>query len=352
MSKFTYTKNRVIIPLLLLSILSLSSATIYNGSNPPYLASSVTLPKNLHQPPTVTDIDHQASDYWWDGTLSQKSDQQQKSLLPNATLTSPLVPPTPTPTTNNKSIIFSTTTEDLDLPLSQNPPPPSSTQNQHSLRPYRVFSPFPGSNSEIFISPRFTTHFKLYCTHRHYETDNHLQLFNKFASQFFIMLQCYVFHLLTLNSFPMIPAAMEQPTEFKSNYKKFHSSVSEWTHSLDHLFIQAKRVRIFGLSIDPRNPLFYYTSTSTSLLSTPPYSPTPITLLPLSHTPQITPILYPPPTTTPSESQISTPQAPSPLQSGEYCQGTLDIVDAEGVIVGLLPKTQHTPHTPSSHILV
>ena len=158
------------------------------------------------------------------------------------------------------------------------------------------------------------------------------------------MFQCSVFHLLTPNSFAMIPAAMEQPTEFKSDHKKFNSSVSEWTHSLDHLFIQAKRVRIFGLSIDPRNPLFYYTSTS--LLSTPPYSPTPITLLPLSHTPHITPILYTPPTTTPSESQISTPHAPSPLQSGEYCQGTLDIVDTEGVIVGLLPKTQHTPHTP------
>jgi hypothetical protein len=164
------------------------------------------------------------------------------------------------------------------------------------------------------------------------------------------MFQCSVFHLLTPNSFAMIPAAMEQPTEFKSDHKKFNSSVSEWTHSIDHLFIQAKRVRIFGLSIDPRNPLFYYTSTS--LLSPPPYSPTPITLLPLSHTPQITPILYTPPTTTPSESQISTPQAPSPLQSGEYCQGTLDIVDAEGVIVGILTKTKHTPHNPPSHILI
>ena len=350
MSKFTYTKNRVILPLLLLSILSLSSATIYYGSNPPYLASSVTLPKNLYQPPTVTDTDHQASDYWWDGTLPPKRDQQQKILLPNAIVTFPLVPTTPPPTTNNKSIVFSTATKDLEPPLSPNSTPPSSTQNQHSPCPYRVFSPFPGSNSEIFISPRFTTHFNLYCTHRHYETDNHLQLFNKFASQFLIMFQCSVFHLLTPNSFAMIPAAMEQPTEFKSDHKKFNSSVSEWTHSIDHLFIQAKRVRIFGLSIDPRNPLFYYTSTS--LLSPPPYSPTPITLLPLSHTPQITPILYTPPTTTPSESQISTPQAPSPLQSGEYCQGTLDIVDAEGVIVGILTKTKHTPHNPPSHILI
>ena len=164
------------------------------------------------------------------------------------------------------------------------------------------------------------------------------------------MFQCYVLHLSKPNSFAMIPAAIEQQTEFKSaDHKKFNSSVPEWTHSLDHFFIQTKRVRISGLSIDPRNPPYY---TSTFLLSTPPYSPTPITLLSLSHTPHITLILSPPPTTTPSESQISTPQAPSPLQSGEYCQGTLDIVDAEGVIVGLLPKTQHTPHTPSSHILV
>ena len=203
MSKFTYTKNRVIIPLLLLSILSLSSATIYYGSNPPYLASSVTLPKNFKHPPTVTDTDHQASDYWWDGTLPPKRDQQQKILLPNAIVTFPLVPTTPPPTTNNKSIVFSTATKDLEPPLSPNSTPPSSTQNQHSLRPYRVFSPSPGSNSEIFISPRFTTHFNLYCTHRHYETDNHLQLFNKFASQFLIMFQCSVFHLLTPNSFAM-----------------------------------------------------------------------------------------------------------------------------------------------------
>jgi hypothetical protein len=93
MSKFTYTKNRLILPLLLLSILSLSSATIYYGSNPPYLASSVTLPKNLYQPPTVTDTDHQASDYWWDGTLPPKRDQQQKILLPNAIVTFPWLLP-------------------------------------------------------------------------------------------------------------------------------------------------------------------------------------------------------------------------------------------------------------------
>jgi hypothetical protein len=230
MSKFTYTKNRVIIPLLLLSILSLSSATIYDGSDPPYLVSSVTQPKNLYQPPTVTDTDHQASDYWWDGTLPQNSDQQQKILVPNATLTSPLVPPTLTPTTNNKSMVFSTTTEDLDLPLSQNSTPPSSTQNQNSLRPNCVFFTFPGSNSEIFISPRFTTHFNLYCNNRHYETDNHPQLLNKFNSQFLIMFQCCVLHLSKPNSFAMIPAAMEQPTEFKFDHTKFNSSVSEWTH--------------------------------------------------------------------------------------------------------------------------
>ena len=135
MSKFTYTKNRVIIPLLLLSILSLSSATIYYGSNPPYLVSSVTLPKNLYQPPTVTDTDHQASDYWWDGTLPQKRDQQQKILLPNAIVTSPLVPPTPPPTTNNKSIVFSKATKDLKPPLSPNSTPPSSTQNQNLSAP-------------------------------------------------------------------------------------------------------------------------------------------------------------------------------------------------------------------------
>ena len=73
----------------------------------------------------------------------------------------------------------------------------------------------------------------------------------------------YTFRNLT-HPFAMIPAAMEQPTEFKFDHKKFNSSVSEWTHSLDHFIIQAKRVRIFGLSIDPRNPPYY---TSTSLLT-------------------------------------------------------------------------------------
>ncbi len=126
------------------------------------------------------------------------------------------------------------------------------------------------------------------------------------------------------DSFAMTPE-MEQPTKFNSNHKKFNSSVSEWTHFLDHFFIQAKRFHISGHSIDPgeiQNLINQLRNSSNYPITTPPESP------------------------------ILTPQAPSPLQSGEYCQGTLDIVDAEGVGVGLLPETQHTPYTPSSHILV
>ena len=155
-------QNRVIIPLLLLSMLSLPPWTIYKGPDLPSLLRSVTLTKNLYPQTTVTDTDHQASDYWWDGTVPQHSGQRQETFLSIAALPPPLVSSVPTLISHQKLSLFTPTADHLTLKLLQNSIPPPSPQNETSLRPYYTHSPFPGSTSHIFISPHHTSSLILY----------------------------------------------------------------------------------------------------------------------------------------------------------------------------------------------
>jgi hypothetical protein len=122
--KFYLLQNRILIPILLLSMLIIPPWTQPERFQLPSFLRPVALTKNFNHHHLIIDTDHQPSDYWWDDTNSLQRHSPTETLLSTAT-PSPLLDSTdPTSATLHKLHLFSQTRENLTLPLSPFFPPP------------------------------------------------------------------------------------------------------------------------------------------------------------------------------------------------------------------------------------
>ena len=109
-------QNRILLPLLLLSILKIPPWTQSYRFQLPSFIRPVALIKNFNHHHLIIDIDHQPSDYWWDDTNPQLRHSQIGPLLATVTPFPLLELNDPTSASLNNSRLFSCTKEDLTLP--------------------------------------------------------------------------------------------------------------------------------------------------------------------------------------------------------------------------------------------
>ena len=126
--KFYLLQNRILIPILLLSLLTIPPWTQSERFQLPSFIRPVALIKNFNHHHLIIDIDHQPSDYWWDDTNSLQRHSSSETLLSTAT-PSPLLDSTdPTSAILHKFHLFSQNRENLTLPFYPFFPPSSRTQ--------------------------------------------------------------------------------------------------------------------------------------------------------------------------------------------------------------------------------
>lgn len=76
------------------------------------------------------------------------------------------------------------------------------------------------------------------------------KIFNNSTLLLLKMYQCTVLRLSKPDSFTSILGVVEKPTKFKPAWKRFTSSVSNWTRFLDASYLPATQVHISSLPID------------------------------------------------------------------------------------------------------
>jgi hypothetical protein len=246
-------QNRTLVLLLSLSTLIFTSWTIYHELALPSLISSVTLTKNFKHPPTVIDIDHQASDYWWDRASPQKPCPNRIFPPSDYTVALPPAPIASSSTTSNKKLFFS-------HPKAYNIPPlPTSLTSSHPPQIPPILhlppAPFPSSRPyiQIFTQPQNTTAFEKiqnYTVSTVPLKPTNKKILTNPKPLLFEMSQRAVLKLSKPDSSAMNQNRVEKPGHPRHAPRKFSSTLSNWTRFLDSSYLSTKYIHISGLPID------------------------------------------------------------------------------------------------------